>query len=56
MDYISVKDAADKWNISMRRVQKLCEEGRIWERYALGTSGCSLRTQKSLKMAGIKRG
>lgn len=29
MDFISVKDAAGKWNISERRVQKLCEEGRI---------------------------
>ncbi|MFZ7101131.1 MAG: helix-turn-helix domain-containing protein [Peptococcaceae bacterium] len=29
MDYISIKEAATKWNISKRRVQKLCEEGRI---------------------------
>ena len=29
MDYISVKDAALKFKISERRVQKLCEEGRI---------------------------
>lgn len=29
LDYISVKDAAKKWNISERRVQKLCEENRI---------------------------
>ncbi len=29
LDYISVKDAAKKWNISERRVQKLCEESRI---------------------------
>ena len=29
MDYISVKDASVKWNISERRVQKLCESGRI---------------------------
>lgn len=28
-DYISVKQAADKWGISERRVQKLCEENRI---------------------------
>lgn len=28
-EYISVKDAAQKWNISERRVQKLCEESRI---------------------------
>ena len=29
MDYISTKEAAEKWNISERRIQKLCEEGRI---------------------------
>ncbi|MBB5265770.1 hypothetical protein HNP82_002921 [Catenibacillus scindens] len=28
-EYISVKDAASKWNISERRVQKLCESSRI---------------------------
>ena len=29
MDYISVKEAAIKWEISERRIQKLCEDGRI---------------------------
>lgn len=29
MDYISVQEAAKKWSISERRVQKLCEEERI---------------------------
>ena len=29
MDYISVREAADKWGISLRRVQKLCELKRI---------------------------
>ncbi|MEL7609728.1 MAG: DNA-binding protein [Bacillota bacterium] len=29
MDYITPKDAAEKWCISERRIQKLCEEGRI---------------------------
>jgi predicted site-specific integrase-resolvase len=29
MDYISTKKAAEKWGISERRIQKLCEEGRI---------------------------
>lgn len=28
-DYISVKEAPSKWEISERRVQKLCEEKRI---------------------------
>ena len=29
MDYISTAQAAKKWGISERRVQKLCEQGRI---------------------------
>jgi hypothetical protein len=29
MDYISTKEAAVKWGISERRIQKLCEENRI---------------------------
>lgn len=29
MDYISVREAAEKWEISERRIQKLCEENRI---------------------------
>ena len=29
MDYLSAKEVAEKWNISRRRVQFLCEEGRI---------------------------
>lgn len=29
MDYMSAKDAAEKWNVSLRWVQKLCDEGRI---------------------------
>ena len=29
MDYIVIKEAAEKWGISERRVQQLCEAGRI---------------------------
>jgi hypothetical protein len=29
LDYISVHQASDKWGISKRRIQKLCEENRI---------------------------
>lgn len=29
MDYISVKAVSEKWGISERRIQKLCEENRI---------------------------
>ena len=29
MDYISIADATEKWDITRRRVQVLCNEGRI---------------------------
>jgi hypothetical protein len=29
MDYISTKEASEKWGISERRIQKLCEDNRI---------------------------
>lgn len=29
MEYMSAPEAAKKWDISERRVQKLCEENRI---------------------------
>jgi hypothetical protein len=29
MDYITTKEAAEKWNISERRVQVLCRQGKI---------------------------
>ena len=29
LEYISAPEAAQKWGISERRVQKLCEENRI---------------------------
>lgn len=29
MEYITAKEAADKWGISARRVQVLCEQNRV---------------------------
>ncbi len=29
MNYMSAKETAEKWNITRRRVQLLCEQGRI---------------------------
>lgn len=29
MEYISAKEAAEKWEVSLRWVQKLCDEERI---------------------------
>lgn len=37
MDDISTREAAEKWNISARRIQKLCGEARIPEGVALAS-------------------
>jgi hypothetical protein len=29
MEFVSAKDKAEEWQISLRRVQKFCEQGRI---------------------------
>ena len=36
MDYLTTKQAAEKWNISLRRVQVLCEQERIKGAVRLG--------------------
>lgn len=37
MDFISVIEAAQKWNITRRRVQILCNQGRIAGAKKIGT-------------------
>ena len=29
MDYMSIKEASEKWGISERRIQRLCSENRV---------------------------
>lgn len=36
MDYVTPKDKAAEWGISQRRVEILCESGRILGAYRLG--------------------
>jgi len=38
MGFISAKEASNKWGISERRIQKLCEEGRIPGVFRFGRS------------------
>jgi len=38
MKFISTKDASEKWGISERRIQKLCEEERIPGVFRFGRS------------------
>lgn len=36
MEYIGIKDAAQKWGVSKRRVQFLCLQGRIPNAFRIG--------------------
>ena len=54
LDYMSVADAAAKWNISERRIQKLCEEKRIEGVIRFGRSWAIPNTAKNL-LTGEKR-
>lgn len=38
MDYITVKEAAEKWGVSTRRVQVLCAQDRVKGAYRFGKS------------------
>lgn len=38
MDYISAKEAAEKWGITRRRVQVLCEQNRIPGVFKIGNA------------------
>lgn len=29
MDFLTIKEVAEKWNVTPRRIQKMCAEGRI---------------------------
>jgi len=38
MEYMTAKEAADKWGITPRRVQVLCADGRIGGAWRLGNA------------------
>lgn len=47
MDFMTAKEAASKWGITPRRVQKLCAEGRISGAWRLGNAwAIPMSTQK----------
>ena len=37
-DFISVQEAANKWDITVRQVQKICSEGKIPDAFRFGRS------------------
>ena len=38
MEHITVREAAEKWGVSTRRVQVLCAQGRVKGAYRFGKS------------------
>ncbi len=42
MDYMTLKEAAEKWGVTPRRVNYYCAAGRI-----PGAVGCSLKLRRS---------
>ncbi|WP_312943068.1 helix-turn-helix domain-containing protein [Oscillibacter sp.] len=55
LDYISVEQASEKWGISKRRIQKLCEEKRIDGVIRFGRSWAIPRDAKKPADARKKR-
>lgn len=49
MEFMSAREAADKWGISQRRVAVLCSEQRIAEATRVGNMWIFLQFIKTLK-------
>ena len=56
MNYMTITEAAEKWGITARRVQKLCEENRIDGLLRFGRSYMIPRDAKKPVDARIKSG
>ena len=54
MEYMSAKEAAAKWGITDRRVQVLCEQGRIEGIFRLGNAWAIPANAEKLKDARRK--
>lgn len=56
MDYLSAGEAAKKWDISLRRVHRLCEDGRIEGVRRFGRSWMIPRDAEKPADARVKNG
>lgn len=56
MDYLSIKQTAEKWGICVRRVQTLCTEGRIDGAQRIGHQWIIPSNAEKPKDARIKSG
>lgn len=56
MEYLSIAQTAEKWNISRRRVLTLCSQKRISEVIRVGTTWAIPASAKKPRDARIKSG
>jgi hypothetical protein len=56
MEYVSIKQTAEKWEISPRRVQVLCAENRISGAFRIGAVWAIPADAEKPKDARIKSG
>ena len=56
MEYLSLKQTAEKWGISNRRLQVLCKQGRIPGAFIIGNSWAIPADAEKPKDARIRSG
>lgn len=56
MEYLSIRQTAEKWGISGRRIQRLCAEGRIPGAMKIGSYWAVPAVAKKPKDERIKSG
>lgn len=56
MEYVSIKDMSERWGISIRRIQVLCNEDRIPGTFRIGNAWAIPKDAKKPKDARIKSG
>ena len=56
MEYLSLRQTAEKWGLSVRRVQTLCITGRIARATKIGSYWAIPVDAKSLRMSVLKVG
>ncbi len=56
MEYLSIREVAEKWGISKRRIQTLCSEERIPGAFRIGNMWAIPVDAKKPKDARIKSG
>ena len=56
MEYMTIQEAAEKWGIGRRRINTLCQEGRIEGAFMLGRTWAIPRDAEQPKDERIKSG